>query len=122
VSAQDCQVPTPTSQKLRAEWNFGFTESTINKIIIITHQLLGGLNLTIHPVLEFPPRRQLLRSWGSEVKIESVQFFLQFLSEPVVFKGQWPAYVETWSHQVRGDSKMSPQLCNFCLFFALSPL
>jgi hypothetical protein len=40
-------------------------------------------------------------------------FYLKLLSEEVVFKGQWPTLLESRGHQVRIDTKMSFQLCNY---------
>jgi hypothetical protein len=41
---------------------------------------------------------------------------LQFLIEQGVFNWQWPAFLESRSHQLRINTKMSPELCIcFCI-------
>ncbi len=39
--------------------------------------------------------------------------FCEFADEQVLLEGQWPAFLEFWSLQLRNDTKMSPQLKSF---------
>ncbi len=39
--------------------------------------------------------------------------FFEFADEQVLGEGWWPAYLESWSLQLRNDTKMSPQLKSF---------
>jgi hypothetical protein len=83
----------------------------------LAHQLLENLNSTIPTLLRFPSRGDF-----REVGVQNWQIwtdFLQFLSEQMVFKKLWSTSMESWSHQLRIDTKMSPQL-GFSFFFHLA--
>ncbi len=41
-------------------------------------------------------------------------FFIEFANEQVLGEGWWPEFLDSWSfHQLRDDTKMSPQLKSF---------
>jgi hypothetical protein len=41
--------------------------------------------------------------------------YFEFTDEQVLGEGPWPAFLESWSLQLRNDTKMSPQLEFFFL-------
>ncbi len=45
--------------------------------------------------------------------------FFDFADEQVLEEGYWPAFLESWSLQLRNDTKMLPQL-NSSFFFSAS--
>ncbi len=43
--------------------------------------------------------------------------FFEFADEQVLGEGYRPAFLESWSLQLRNDSKVSPQLNSFFFFY-----
>ncbi len=79
----------------------------------LTHQLLGRL-ISTHPNLHiYSPFRQSLRSWGWGLTIHPGQFFFLVCRWTIASRGLMTGILESWSLQLRNDTKMLPQLKSF---------
>jgi hypothetical protein len=77
---------------------------------LISQQLLEDLNSTSLPLPNTVSiKLKDFRIWISKLTTQPKQI-LQFLSERVVVKGQYPAFLESLGQQLRIDTNMSPKL------------
>jgi hypothetical protein len=97
LSAHNCQVPTPNFSKPRTRTaNSDFWSR-------LTHQLLGRLRFTIPNMQIYLPKKANFEKLGFGFDNPCKIDFFEFADEQV----------ESFSLQLRNDTKMSPQLKSF---------